>query len=94
MCRSCHFKYDEHWNDITRASVAAKISERNANPEWKQRVGPKITRSKTGMKYYITKEGRARNSEMHKGNKYAAGKRTPEQCERIRSARWGKKKEK
>lgn len=52
MCCSCHQKYDNHWNEETKAKVAKAVSDRWKDPEYSARVGAAISaaRAKNGLK--------------------------------------------
>jgi hypothetical protein len=91
LCCSCHQKYDNHWSDEARTKVGAWSKNKWTDAEYRASMGPKITAAKTGLKYNWTPEGLESIRESHRGKRYAAGKRTPEQCARIREGRWGKK---
>jgi len=86
MCCSCHQKYDNHWSAETRAKLSKTLKGRTVAPE----TGRKISEAKMGMKYNWSKKGKETITKKMIGNTYASGKRTPEQCERIRIGRWGR----
>lgn len=88
MCCSCHQKYDNHWNEITKKKVGKSAKERWADADYKIKTGAAISKSKMG--HEVSKEARQKIGAAKIGNKFAAGKRTDEQKERMRIARWGR----
>lgn len=92
MCNKCHQEYDDHWTQETREKVAASVKKNwdQMTEEERDERGHSIANGKTGTKYNLSDEQRKAIGDKKRGNSYASGKRTPEQCERIRIARWGR----
>lgn len=90
LCCSCHQQYDNHWDESARKKVADTSKQRWQDPSYKSKVGKKISEARMG--HEVTEETKMKISAGKKGvpNPSAGQKRTPEQCERIRIARWGR----
>jgi len=85
-CYRHHQAYDGKWSPEERQKLSETLRGREVSAE----TGRKISQAKKGMKYNMTPEGREGIRMSKLGNKHASGQRTPEQCERIRVARWGR----
>lgn len=87
MCWTCHQAYDKHWSEERRARVGAAAKKRWRDDKYKEKVGAAISISKMG--HEVSEATRKKISKANKGNSFASGKRTPEQCARIKAGRWG-----
>ena len=93
MCCSCHQRYDDHWSEESKAKISRWSINKWAgySSEEIAKLGRRISAGKMG--HEVTAETRDKIRKAKLGVKIGpTGKRTPEQCERIRQGRWDNRK--